>query len=251
MQPHLADRSLEVAPDPLVVAVEHDPAVEDDLGDVGGGRREDRSVLVGTGARRARARRIEEHDAVLVEPERRVTVDGRAAQQRLRRPVPAHPGPQPVVHLHPAHLLEQVDDRVAVGAERDPGARGPQVGPAAEPVGQVALRRRAEADEAAGVADDADVGVRHVRRVHERRAGAEHAGIGEQLGRAESVRRQAGVVLRGLLGQVDVQRLARGPGRHRAHLVLGHGPHAVDRRAHRGRRRTPRPARPTPRPSRR
>ncbi len=61
----------------------------------------------------------------------------------------------------------------------------------------------------------------------------EHAVVGEQPGRGDAVRGEAGVVLGGLLGEVDVQRgLAhRGEVRDGAQLPGGDGPHGVHGRA--------------------
>ena len=63
--------------------------------------------------------------------------------------------------------------------------------------------------------------------------GAQHAVVGEQPGRRAAVGGEAGLVLRGLLGEVDVQRgLARlGPLGDRAQLSGGDGPYGVDGRA--------------------
>ena len=59
--------------------------------------------------------------------------------------------------------------------------------------------------------------------------GPSSAGVGEQLGRGDAVRREAGVVLGDLLGEVDVQRL---PGRldDDRQLLARHRADRVDRR---------------------
>ena len=57
---------------------------------------------------------------------------------------------------------------------------------------------------------------------------AEDPVVGEQLGRGGAVRRDAGVVLGRLLGQVHVQRPTRGGLDHRPQGVVGDGAHRVD-----------------------
>ena len=114
---------------------EDDPAVGHDLDDVGRGGREDRGVLVAAGAGGAGCGGVEgdqvgaladRDGARVVVPEAGVAVGGGRPQQLGRGPVAALPGGEPLVELDRAHLLEQVDDRVAVGAEgeRAAGARG-------------------------------------------------------------------------------------------------------------------------------
>ncbi len=83
------------------------------------------------------------------------------------------------------------------------------------------------------VAEQPYVGVAEVGGVHCRGARPEHAGVGEQLGRGAAVRRLAGLVLGGLLRQVQVQRRVPLPCPRRDHRQLRgrHRPHRVHRRA--------------------
>ena len=105
-----------------------------------------------------------------------------AASSSSGRPVPALLGGQPLVHLHRAHLLEQVDHRMAVGAQREGGAGVVQPARRADAVGEVALGGRAEADVGARLPEQPDVVVGEVGGVH----GAWSAG------RARPPRRAAG-----------------------------------------------------------
>ena len=128
-------------------------------------------------------------------------------EQLGRRPVPALLRGQPLVELHGAHLLEQVDHRVAVAAQGEPRpgvVRGDGWG---------RCRRRGRARWSG----------RSRRRAGPRRSGAmsssvrcvawtagrvlvEGAGLGDDLRRGQAVGREALLVLRHLLGQVEVQR---------------------------------------------
>ena len=70
-----------------------------------------------------------------------VDLDEACRRQQLGgAPVPAPPGGQPLVELHRAHLLEQVDDRVAVRAQRQRRPRPGEVSRRADAVAEVALR---------------------------------------------------------------------------------------------------------------
>ena len=164
----------------------------------------------------------------VVVPEAGVAVDRGGAEELAGRPVPALAGGEALVELDGPHLLEQVDDGVAVGAEGQRAARVVQAPARADAVAEVALGGGAEAGEGTGGAEVADVVVGQVGRVHGAGQRAEHAVVGEQLGGGGAVRRDAGVVLRGLLRQVDVERLARGGLHDRAELVVGDGADGVD-----------------------
>ena len=172
-------------------------------------------------------------------PERAVSVVRRRSEQLERGPVAALLGGQPLVHLHRAHLLEQVDHRMAVGAQREGGAGVVQPPRRTDPVGEVALGGRAEADVGARLAEQPDVVVGQVGRVHGGGQRTERSGLGEQLGRgdARTPRRQASFsatcsercTCSGLpCGRLDdhLQLVAR----HRAHRVdRGTDPRVVER----------------------
>ncbi len=154
---------------------------------------------------------------------------GTGPEQRVRRPVAPGAGAQALVELQGAGLLERVDHRVTVAAERDGAAGRGQPAGRADAVGEVPFGGRTHADGGGGVGEELDVLVRQVGRVHGGGARPEHAVVGEQPGRGDAVRGQAGVVLGGLLGEVDVQRRPahRGPVRDGAQLVGRDGPHRV------------------------
>ena len=135
---------------------------------------------------------------------------------------------QALVELDGAHLLEGVDDRVAVGAEGEPAA-GVVQGPAgSDAVAEVALGGGAETGVRPRRAQVADVVVGQMGRVYGTGQRAEDPVVGEQLGRGGAVRRDAGVVLGRLLGQVHVQRPTRGGLHHRPQGVVGDGADRVD-----------------------
>ena len=165
----------------------------------------------------------------VVEAQRPVAVVRRGSEQLRGRPVTAALGGQPLVHLHRAHLLEQVDHRMAVGAQRQRCAGVVQPTRRTDPVGQVALGGRAEADVGARLPQQPDVVLAQVGRVHGGGQRTERSGLGEQLRGGDVVRRQAGFVLGDLLGDVDVQRHARGGLDDHLQLVPRHRTHRVDR----------------------
>ena len=109
---------------------------------------------------------------------------------------------------------------------REPAAGLGQPPRRPDAVGEVALGRRGDADVGAGAAEQRDVVVGQVGGVHDRRARSEQPLVVEQPGRRDAVRRQAGLVLGDLLGEVDVQRR---PAAEHVQLVARHGPHRVDR----------------------
>ena len=193
-------------------------AVDHHRDDVLGGGGEDRGLGAGAGAGGADARGVEGDEvgagpdrdpAGVGEAERGVAVGGRGGEQLGGGPVAAPLGGQPLVELDRAHLLEQVDDRVAVGAQREPAAGVVQPPRGADAVAEVALGGRAEAGVGAALAEQRDVVVGEVGGVHGAGPRAEGAGVGEQLRRGDAVRREAGLVLGDLLGEVDVQRRSR------------------------------------------
>ena len=99
----------------------------------------------------------------------------------------------------------------------------------ADAVGEVALGRRAHADRR--LAQQVAVLLRQVGGMDGGGVRAERAVLGEQADRREAVRREARLVLRALLGDVEVQRLALGPLDDDVQLPGGHGPDRVDRGA--------------------
>ena len=131
--PHLPDRLREARPDLLAITLpEDDPPVDHGLGDVGGDRRRRRRC-----ARRRRCRRCAGWRVSRVtrsarrptaiapassQPRLACPVAGRCPHQLGRLPVAALLADQPFVELDGAHLLEEVDDGVAVGAEGQPRA---------------------------------------------------------------------------------------------------------------------------------
>ena len=153
----------------------------------------------------------------------RLRVVGGGAQQGLRREVAAALGREPPVELDGAGLLEDVDDGVAVAAEAEVRAG------AADAVGEVALRRRAHADR--GLVQERLVVGRQVRRVDGGGVRAERAAVREQLRGRAAVGGQARLVLRALLGEMEVQRAAACPFDDGRDLVGGDRPHRMDRGA--------------------
>ena len=132
------------------------------------------------------------------------------------------------MHLQPAQLLERVDHRVLVRAE---GQRAPGVGQPAEradAVGEVPFGGRAGADRGPGGAEQVDVGVAEVGRVHRGRPRAEHAVLVQQRGRRAAVVGQGRGVLGRLLAEVDVQRTVAQRRPDRRQRGAGHRPHRVD-----------------------
>ena len=95
---------------------------------------------------------------------------GRRAQQRGGGVDAALPAREPLVELDRARLLEEVDDRVRVAAERQRRAGLGERAHAADAVGEVALGGRADAAARRGAAEQPDVRVGQVRRVDRREA---------------------------------------------------------------------------------
>ena len=84
----------------------------------------------------------------------------RGAEQRAGVVAPALAAGEALVELDRAGLLEQVDGRVGVGAQRQAGARVGERPGRADAVGEVALGRRAQTAAAGGRAERGDVGAR-------------------------------------------------------------------------------------------
>ena len=97
-----------------------------------------------------------------------VAVGGGRPEQVGGPVVAPHAGVQPLVQLDAAGLLEQVDHRVRVAAERQPGSGVDEPPGRADAVGQVALGRGAAAHRAAVAAEVVDVGVGEVGGVDRR-----------------------------------------------------------------------------------
>src|SRR6478736_2496197 len=151
--------------------VHHLFACDDDVGDVGRGRR----VEHATGTRAGRAGAVEPHGhevghvtardhAAVVPAERAVAVQSGHAEQVGAGEAAALQALEPLVHLDAAHLLEGVDDGVLVGTqgEAHPGVEEPAG--RADAVGEVALGRRAAVEALAG-----EVLARLLRQVHVQR----------------------------------------------------------------------------------
>ena len=188
----------------------------------------DSSIVSGSASLQARRGEVERdqvgaeagRDPAGVVPAQAGVVRG-GFEQGARREVAAALGLQPQVELHRARLLEQVDDRVAVAAEREPRTRVPDA------VGEVALGRRAHADR--GLAQV--VGRCQVGGVDRGRVRPERAVLGQQLHGRAARRGEAGLVLGALLGDVEVQRLAARELDDGGELVGRHGADGVDRGA--------------------
>lgn len=148
-------------------------------------------------------------------------------------PVPALAGDQPLVQLHRPGLLEQVDDRLAVGAERDGRSGVQQPAGGADAVGEVALGGGAHAHVGGGAAEQRHVHVGQVGGVHRRRAWSERAVLVQHLHGRGRVELDARLVLRRLLGDVRVQRRGVPVGEvdDHGHLLGRHRAHGVDGRA--------------------
>jgi hypothetical protein len=254
-----SDRVVQLAADVVLVAPgEDDLAVGDDLDDVGGGGREDGGVLVAAGACGAGRGGVEgdQVGAVAHRDRARVVVPeaGVAVVVAARRSSPADQCPRSRVARRSSSSTARISSNRSMTAwlsePRVSGLPASCRRPArADAVAEVALGGGAEAGEGTGGAEVADVVVGQVGRVHGTGQRPEHAVVGEQLRGGGAVRRDAGVVLRGLLRQVHVERLA-GCGLHdRAELVVGDGADGVDGRA--GVLEVPARARPTRRRCRR
>ena len=217
-----------------------------DVGDVGGGRREHHPLQrVGVGAAGC-AHRVEpdRHQVGRRAPASstpasgqpsdawpaRVAASSSAAADQCPRCCVASRSSSSTA----AGLLEQVDHGVAVRAQGD--RRAGLAHPAGRPdaVGQVALGRRAHAHRGAGAAEQLDVVVGEVGRVHGG-ACAGRARRGRAAAGSASRRRPArqASFSRALLGHVHVQRrlVAAAQAGDGAELVGRHGPHRVHGRA--------------------
>ena len=154
-----------------------------------------------------RSARLADRDRAGVVPAEASRAAVPAVQQLGGRPVAALLRGEPLVELDGAHLLEQVDHGVAVGAEREPRAG------VVERAARARCRRRGRArwwgrsrrTPRASPISRMSSSVRWVACTSVLRS-VEVAGLGEDLGRGEAVRREALLVLGDLLGEVDVQR---------------------------------------------
>lgn len=223
------------------------PAADHRVPDVRGGRGEDGRLGAQPrqGARRADGvqrdrgevrERARLQAARVGQAERRMTVGGGGGQQGVRRPVAPGAAAQALVQLHRAGLFEQVDHGVAVAAQGQRAARLLEADRGADAVGEVAFGGGAHAGAGGGAAEEGDVPVGEVGVVDAGGPRPQHPVVGEELGGGAAVRRLAGVVLGGLLREVDVQRRPAllGPLGDGGQLVGGHGAHRVDRGADQG-----------------
>ena len=195
--------------EPVMPTADHDGAVDDDGVDVGCGRGEGDLVGVDAcSAYRIQADRDQVGARADFEPAGVRPADagvrGHRGVQFVGGESAALQGDQPLVEFEPTGFLEKVDDRVLVAAEAEGAAGVGQRACRPDPVGEVALGRRAHAHRGSRRAELRDVRLGQMRRVHGGGAVAPHAGIGEQRSGRSAVRRHARLVLGGLLGQMDV-----------------------------------------------
>ena len=111
--------------------------------------------------------------------------------------------PRDAVEL--AELLERVYADVRVGADAHPDASMQYALNRQEAVAEIRLGRRARADPRAALGEQVELVPVGVRRVHDRRARAEAAAVGEELDRPETVLGEALLDLARLFVRVDVQ----------------------------------------------
>ncbi len=130
--------------------------------------------------------------------------------------------------LQRARLQQRVDDGVLVAAQRERASGVGQVAGRADAVGQVGFRGGAEARAGAGGAEQLDVLCGQVRGVHGGGARGQRARLVQQLGGRQAVGVEAGLVLGGLLGEVDVQGVVGEGGGDLGELGAGHGADGVD-----------------------
>ena len=97
--------------------------------------------------------------AGIVPPEAAVPVDRRHVEQVDRRVHAALPAAEAFVEFERTTFLEQVDDRVRVGAERHRHAGGGEGAGRADAVAEVAFGGRAHRHGRAGRGERGDVGV--------------------------------------------------------------------------------------------
>ncbi len=140
--------------------------------------------------------------------ERGVAVGGGGLQQRVAAMAAALAGGESLVEFDRPRFLEQVDERVGVGSEREARAGVAQRPGRCDAVGEVALGRRAHAYGAAVRPEQAPVAVAHMHGVHRRESVTQNTEVGQQRGWCAAVRGEALFVLGGLLGDVAVERHA-------------------------------------------
>ena len=140
-----------------------------------------------------------------LEPERRCTFAGAAGEKRLEgEDVPAQrPAARDAFQL--AQLLQWVDADIRIGADAQAELAFANALDGQEAVAEVRLRRRAGTNPCSRFGQQVELPVVRVRRVDDRRARAEAAGLGEELDRPHAVLLDALVDLARLLVGVDVE----------------------------------------------
>ena len=152
-----------------------------------------------------------------------------AASSSSGRPVSALLGGQPFVHLHRAHLLEQVDHRMAVRAQRQGCAGVVQPTRRTDPVGQVALGGGAEADVGARLPEQPDVVVGEVGGVHGAGHRPECTGLRKQLRGGHAVAPAQASFSATCSDRWTCSGIPYGGLDHHLQLVARHRAHRVDR----------------------
>src|SRR5512133_1164963 len=136
---------------------------------------------------------------------RRALVGSGAEEGGDRQDVPPQRPPARYA-LQLPQLLERVDPHVRVGADADPDSALADLFDRHEPVAEVCLSRRADADPGTRLCNQLELASVCMRGVHDRRVRTEAAGLREQLNRPEAVLRDALLDLARLLTGVYVQR---------------------------------------------
>ena len=174
---------------PVTTVLDDVTATNDHVADIG--RRRGIQDTLRPGA--SRARTVQPHgdevgqvtrrdEATVLPAEGAVAEEAPHREEVARAEAAAFETVEPLVHLHPAHLLEGVDHRVLVGAEADRDACVVQVAGRADAVSEIPLGGRAEAGRCASISEKANVFLGEMSSVHDRGGGREEVLAGEQLG---------------------------------------------------------------------
>ena len=141
-----------------------------------------------------------------LEPERGGALVRAEAEQRVGRDdIPAQRAP-PRDAFELAKLFERVDAHVRVRADAHADAALTDLLDREEPVAEIGLGRRADADAGVGLSDEVELRFVRVGGMDDRRARTEAAALRKQLDRPDAVLLDALVDLARLLVGVDVQR---------------------------------------------
>jgi len=141
-----------------------------------------------------------------VEPERGSTLVGADAEQRVDGDHTARPRLPACDSFQLAQLLERIDADVRVRADAHADLAVHDACDGQEAVAEIRLRRRADADARAGIAQQVELGAVGMSRMHDRRARAEATLPREQFDRADAVLGEALVDLTWLFVGVHVER---------------------------------------------